>query len=81
MEGCDFEQQQCRTHQEQHKRQLRSLELVQASISMRQTAGGAGVVYEGVNLDLNDSQGGTRMRLLVDETGAPSIECYDADAT
>jgi len=42
------------------------------------TAGG-GRVYEGVNLYLNDAQGRTRMRLLVDDTGAPSIEFYDAD--
>jgi hypothetical protein len=42
------------------------------------TAGG-GVEYVGVNLYLNDAQGHTRMRLLVDETGAPSIEFYDAD--
>jgi hypothetical protein len=42
------------------------------------TAGG-GRVYEGVNLYLNDAQGHVRIRLLVDETGAPSIEFYDAD--
>jgi hypothetical protein len=42
------------------------------------TAAG-GVEYLGVNLYLNDAQGKMRMRLLVDETGAPSIEFYDAD--
>jgi hypothetical protein len=40
---------------------------------------GAGREYAGVNLYLNDAQGHTRMRLLVDETGAPSIEFLDAD--
>jgi hypothetical protein len=38
-----------------------------------------GIQYEGVNLYLNDAQGHVRMRLLVDQTGAPSIEFYDAD--